>query len=83
MKCHQVHTKFHTTCHSKCHSTSQLDQVLLISPGVAADRPSLADFQQWLKRQRTHQRFSRVEMFRVCHFGSVYVFIAIQLLCKL
>lgn len=31
-------------------------QVLLISPGVAADRPSLADFQQWLKRQRQSPR---------------------------
>jgi len=31
-------------------------QVLLISPGVAADQPSLGDFEQWLKRQRKSPR---------------------------
>lgn len=30
--------------------------VLLISPGAAADSPSAADFQQWLKRQRQSPR---------------------------
>ena len=28
-------------------------EVLFISPGVAADKPKPAEFQQWLKRQRT------------------------------
>jgi len=34
----------------------EVKKVLLISPGVAADQPSLGDFEQWLKRQRKSPR---------------------------